>query len=193
MSRAGSWERAVLHSHVPEHPTPQAAGTEYFSLDVEDVPAAGSRSDRLFEVRPQVQVLQHTVEHEDGISRSTRRRWTGLRTWSSWVPLSALLTGRLGVAGSIAPPLRQVLRGSKRRGGRGKPGVVEFLDKLVVVPVVVQRHFLGSARGVQVPQTTDAVEEIPLVRVFVEQIVVCQYHRSWRLSSCRRSRRKSWR
>ena len=63
----------------------------------------------------------------------------------------------------------------------------------VVVPVVVQRHVFGSARGVPAPQTMDAVEEIPLVRVFVEQIVVCQYHRSWRFSSCRRSRRKSWR
>ena len=29
----------------PDHPTPQAAGTEYFSLDVEDVLAAGSRPD----------------------------------------------------------------------------------------------------------------------------------------------------
>ena len=89
---------------------------------------------------------------------------------------------RLGVAGSIAPPLPQVPRGRKRRGGTGncrKPGVVQFLDKLVAVPVVVQRHVLGSARGVPAPQTTDAVEEILPVRVFVEQIVVCQYHRSW--------------
>ena len=30
--RSGRWERAVLHGHVPEHPTPQAARTEYFSL-----------------------------------------------------------------------------------------------------------------------------------------------------------------
>ena len=37
MDRVGGWERAALHGHVPEHPTPQAAGTEYFSLDVEDV------------------------------------------------------------------------------------------------------------------------------------------------------------
>ena len=50
-----------------------------------------------------------------------------------------------------------------------------------------------GARGVPAPQTMDFVEEIPLVRVFVEQIVVCQCHRSWRFSSCRRSRRKSWR
>ena len=42
-------------------PPPQAAGTEYFSLDVEDVPAAGSRPDRLAGVRPQEQVQRHTV------------------------------------------------------------------------------------------------------------------------------------
>ena len=45
------------------NPPPQAAGTEYFSLDVEDVPAAGSRPDRLFAVSgPQERVLRHTVE-----------------------------------------------------------------------------------------------------------------------------------
>ena len=60
--KGGEWERAVLHGHVPEHPTPQAAGTEYFSLDVEDVPADGSRPDRLAGVRPQVRVLERTVQ-----------------------------------------------------------------------------------------------------------------------------------
>ena len=45
------------------NPPPQAAGTEYFSLDVEDVSAAGSRPDRLFAVSgPQEWVLGHTVE-----------------------------------------------------------------------------------------------------------------------------------
>ena len=63
MARAGGWERAVLHGHVPEHPAPQAAGTEYFSLDVEDVPAAGSRPDRLFAVTgPQARVQRRTVQ-----------------------------------------------------------------------------------------------------------------------------------
>ena len=52
----GRWERVALHGHVPEHP-PQGAGTEYFSLDVEDVHAAGSAG-----VRPQERVLRHTVE-----------------------------------------------------------------------------------------------------------------------------------
>ena len=63
MARAGWWERAALHGHVPEHPTSQAAATEYFSLDVEDVPAAGSRPDRLFAVSgPQDWVQRRTVE-----------------------------------------------------------------------------------------------------------------------------------
>ena len=45
------------------NPPPQAAGTENFSLDVEDVPAAGSWPDRLFAVSgPQERVLRHTVE-----------------------------------------------------------------------------------------------------------------------------------
>ena len=63
MARAGGWERAVLHCHVPEHPTPQAAGTEYFSLDDEEVPAAGSRPDRLPAVSgPQARVQRRTVQ-----------------------------------------------------------------------------------------------------------------------------------
>ena len=64
MDRAGRWERAALHGHVPEHPTPprrQALST--FSLDVEDVPAAGLRAGVLGEPRPQERVPRHTVEH----------------------------------------------------------------------------------------------------------------------------------
>ena len=62
-ARSGGWERDVLHGQVPEHPTPQAAGTEYFSLDVEDVPAAGSRPDRLFAVSgPQDWVQRRNVQ-----------------------------------------------------------------------------------------------------------------------------------
>ena len=38
----GGGKRAALHGHVPEHPTPHAASTECFFLDVEDVPAASS-------------------------------------------------------------------------------------------------------------------------------------------------------
>ena len=62
MARAGEWVLDALHGQVPEHPTNQAAGTEYFSLDVEDVLAAGSRPDRLAGVRPQERVQRHTEE-----------------------------------------------------------------------------------------------------------------------------------
>ena len=62
MARAGRWVRGALHGQVPEQPTPQAAGTEYFSLNVEDVLAAGSRPDRLASVRSQERVHRHTVE-----------------------------------------------------------------------------------------------------------------------------------
>ena len=46
-----------------------------------------------------------------------------------------------------------------------KPGVVQFLDKVVVVPVVVQRQVLGSDHCVPASQTMDFVEVIPFVRV----------------------------
>ena len=62
-ARSGGWERDVLHGQVPEHPTPQAAGTQYYPMDVDDLPAAGgSRPDRLTEVRPQERVQRRTVE-----------------------------------------------------------------------------------------------------------------------------------
>ena len=59
---AGCGKREVQHGQVTEHPTPQLAGIEYFSLDVEDVPATGSRPDRLAGVRPQERVQQHFVD-----------------------------------------------------------------------------------------------------------------------------------
>ena len=63
MARAGGWVRGALHGRVPEAPTPQEPGTQHFSLDDDSVPGlGGSRPDRLHEVRPQEQVLRHTVE-----------------------------------------------------------------------------------------------------------------------------------
>ena len=62
MARSGGWERDVLHGQVPEHPTPQVAGTQYFAMDVDEVPATGSRPDRLAGVRPQERVQQHPVD-----------------------------------------------------------------------------------------------------------------------------------
>ena len=46
------------------HPPPQAAGTVYYPMDVDDLPAAGgSRPDRLLDVSgPQERVLRRTVE-----------------------------------------------------------------------------------------------------------------------------------
>ena len=55
-------ERVELHGDDPEDPhTPQAAGTQYFAMDVDEVLVAGSRPDRLTEVRPQERVLRRTV------------------------------------------------------------------------------------------------------------------------------------
>ena len=60
-SRSGGWERDV-HGQVPEHPTPQVACTQHFAMDVDEVPATGSRPDRLAGVRPQERVQQHPVD-----------------------------------------------------------------------------------------------------------------------------------
>ena len=61
-ARSGRWERCVLHGQVPEHPTPQVAGTQSFAMDVDEVPATVSRPDRLAGVRPQERVQQHPVD-----------------------------------------------------------------------------------------------------------------------------------
>ena len=49
---------ATFRANLP----PQAAGTQYFAMDVDEVPAAGSQPDQLTEVRPQERVLRRTVE-----------------------------------------------------------------------------------------------------------------------------------
>ena len=71
------------------HP-PQAAGTEYFSLDVEDVLAAGSRSDRLFaESGPQDRVQRRTCSR---LSTSPLCRLSMIlrrRSWNSRLTCSA--------------------------------------------------------------------------------------------------------
>ena len=63
MARAGEEDNEVpFTATIRANPPPQAAGTENFALD-EDVPAAGSRPDRLSAVSgPQERVLRHAVE-----------------------------------------------------------------------------------------------------------------------------------
>ena len=63
MARTGEWVRDEVHGQVPEEPTPQAAGTEYCLLDVDDVPATGLWPGVLAAPRPQERVLRYTVEH----------------------------------------------------------------------------------------------------------------------------------
>ena len=59
-ARAGGWDRGELHGQGPEHPTPQAAGTQYFytAVDDEEVPAA-ERPPPLREARPQEGTRRH--------------------------------------------------------------------------------------------------------------------------------------
>ena len=62
-ARTGEGARDELHGYAPEDAPSQAAGTQYFPMDVDDLPAAGgSRPDRLSEVRPQEWVQRRTVE-----------------------------------------------------------------------------------------------------------------------------------
>ena len=59
-ARAGRWDRGELHGQGPEHPTLQAAGTQYFStaVDDEEVPAT-ERPAPLLEVLPQAGLGRH--------------------------------------------------------------------------------------------------------------------------------------
>ena len=62
-ARTGGRALDELHGHAPDDAPPQAAGTQYFAMDVDDVPAAGgSRPDRLSEVRPQERAQRRTVQ-----------------------------------------------------------------------------------------------------------------------------------
>ena len=65
MARAGEGDLELnFAAKIRRHPPPQAAGTVYYPMDVDDVPAArGSRPDRLSAVSgPQERVPRHTVE-----------------------------------------------------------------------------------------------------------------------------------
>ena len=64
MARAGEGDLEMHYTATfRTHPLPQAAGTLYYPMDVDDLPAAGgSRPDRLTEVRPQERVQRRTVE-----------------------------------------------------------------------------------------------------------------------------------
>ena len=64
-ARAGEGDFELnFAAKIQRHPPPQAAGTVYYPMDVDDVPAAkGSRPDRLLDVSgPQERVQRRTVE-----------------------------------------------------------------------------------------------------------------------------------
>ena len=64
-ARSGEWGSELNYTATFRRtPPPQAAGAQYFAMDVDEVPAAGgSRPDRLAPVSgPQERVLRHTVE-----------------------------------------------------------------------------------------------------------------------------------
>ena len=51
-ARAGGWERGELHGHGPEHPSFQAAGAQYFSMDDDEEAPAAARPAPVEEVQP---------------------------------------------------------------------------------------------------------------------------------------------
>ena len=68
-ARSGEGVRGEVFGQVPGAPPPQAAGAQFFAMDVDEVPAAGgSRPDRLAPVSgPQERVQRHFVELVRGV------------------------------------------------------------------------------------------------------------------------------
>ena len=212
----GGWSEAYK---APRGPKTVSAQVEPELFELFDEEPGGARPDRLAGVRPQERVQRHTVEHivdsapvvpsldapvplmaeqlvdvlslvaeyekemdriEDLILVGSPVSTADREAWRRWVNNSSS-------SGSKRKKKKRRKRKLPRAGGRPVLGQGGCRARCCATT-----GFWG-ARGVPAPQTMDFVEEIPLVRVFVEQIVVCQCHRSWRFSSCRRSRRKSWR
>ena len=189
----------------------------FFELFDEDT--AGTRPDRLSDVRPQEQVQRHNVGQvvdavpglpaldvpvplkveqladvlsliaqyeremdrlEDRILQGSPVSTADREAWRRWVDNSS------------SSRIEEEEKEEEEEEAAESRLAASSWSRWLPCPLLCDDRFWG-ARGVPAPQTMDFVEEIPLVRVFVEQIVVCQCHRSWRFSSCRRSRRKSWR
>ena len=95
MARAGGWERAVLHGQVPEHPTSQAAGVQYFAMDArEDVgeaPAAGRPAPLLagvggFRTFHQMKKVRHYLRAPDRHCLRTRAHGRRQLMTCPWCP-----------------------------------------------------------------------------------------------------------
>ena len=105
-SRAGEGVRGVENGQVRGAPPYQAAGAQYFAMDVDEVPAAGgSRPDRLAPVSgPQERVLRHTVEQAGDVV-------PGLLTLDAPVPQMAdkMEIDVPRISSPSCPPPRRVL------------------------------------------------------------------------------------
>ena len=216
-ARAGEGDFELnFAAKIRRHPHPQAAGTVYYPMDVDDVPAArGSRPDRLLDVSgPQERVQRRTVEQlvdsppvvpsldapvplmveqladvlslvaeyekemdriEDLILVGSPVSTADREAWRRLVNSSSSSVKRKKKRRKRKLPKTAAVGGAVLRRARG----VRDAGNCGYSAVAVHRQAGGRARW----QTMDAVEKIPLVRVFVEQIVVCQCHRSWWFSS----------
>ena len=162
--RSGGWERAVLHGQVPEHPTLQPAGTEYFSLDVEDVPAAGSRPDRLFAVSgPQDRVQRGTVQQIVDIAPLPILDYPAPQMVEQLVEVPTVVSWSMLQIMEQNVDIPVVDRGSGAGGGLSGflPGQYSMTAEQIVDNPVPRRRFRGDLQGLHRGQSS---------KTFFEQI-----------------------
>ena len=153
--RGQSRARSVgLQGQFPDIPPSPVAGTEYFSLDVEDVPANGSRPDRLAGVRPQERVQQHFVDQFVGTA-------SVLPILDVPVPLMVeQLVDVLQFFDALIPVAEQVIKVPKIIIERIPPRTLvrepQTAEQLVEVPTIVSfsslQRIMGQTVDIPVPQ-----------------------------------------
>ena len=132
MARSGEWGSELNYTATFRRtPTPQAAGAQFSSMDVDEVPAAGSRPDRLTEVRPQERVLRRTVEQNVELVRG--------------VP----------VLDAPVPQMVEHVVDFFRFFDRGPP------EQVIEVPRVALRDVVPQRAVLRVPQLAEQLVDVP--------------------------------
>ena len=141
-ARSGEWGSELNYTAtIRTTPTPQAAGTVYYPLDVDEVPAAGSRPDRLTEVRPQERVLRRTVEQNVEPVRG--------------VPVLA----------APVPQMVEHVVDVLRIFDRGPP------EQVIEVPRVALRDVVPQRAVLRVPQLAEQLVDVPTEPGYVLAVV----------------------
>ena len=159
MARAGE-EDLELHytAEFRTHPPPQAAGTVYFAVDVDDVPAAlGSRPDQLSEVR-QEDLRRSVQQMVDAVPSLPTLNAPAPQMVEQLVHFSKFL--------GVHSPAEQVIDVPKISQDRTRQGLVEYLRQ---------------------PQTAEQLVEVPTLFFFARECGAEHRHSSssssWRRSS----------